>query len=103
MGYTFKSGHRLPRKSRNLKTVLVDEQRRSSEAPMGEPTYLNIDAPPPLVPIKHWCDITGLPAPYRNATGMRFHNREIFDIVQSLPPGVEQEYLKLRNANVVLR
>lgn len=103
MAYSFKTGYKLPRKSRNLKTVLAEEQRRTAEVKMGDPTYLNIDAPPPLTPVKHWCDITGLSAPYRTATGMRFHNKETFDIVQSLPPGVEQEYLKLRNANVVLK
>ncbi|CCD25802.2 Ies6p NDAI_0G00260 [Naumovozyma dairenensis CBS 421] len=68
-------------------------------------TYFNVDAPPSLRPPKKYCDITGLKGPYRSpTTNIRYHNAEIYQlIVKPMAPGVDQEYLKLRGANFVLK
>lgn len=103
MDVGFKTGWKLPKKSRNTKAVLTEEQRRAAELPPGVPTFLNIDAPPSLLPAKHWCDITGLEGPYRTAGGLRFHDKDVYEIVRNLGPGIDQEYLKVRSAHLVLR
>jgi INO80 complex subunit C len=93
------------RKNKNFKALLADEQRRLANITPGEEaTYFSIEAPPSLKPQKHWCDITGLPGTYKSARhGLRYNNLEVFQVIKQLAPGVDQQYLGLRNANVVLR
>ncbi|KAJ2333086.1 chromatin-remodeling complex subunit ies6 [Coemansia sp. RSA 2671] len=87
---------------KNLKQVIAQEQAR--DWPVDFPTYWSIDAPPSLLPQKKYCDITGLPAKYTDPkTNVRYHSAEVYQIVKTLPPGSEQLYLALRNANIVLR
>ena len=68
-------------------------------------TYFNIAAPPSLRPTKKYCDITGLKGPYQSPTNnIRYHNSEIYQlVVKPMAPGTDQEYLKLRGANFVLK
>ena len=69
-------------------------------------TYTNIESAPSLHPAhqKPYCDITGLPAPYRDPkTRLRYHNREIFALIRTLPQGVAEQYLAARGAHVVLK
>lgn len=68
-------------------------------------TYFNIAAPPSLKPTKKYCDITGLKGPYQSPTNnIRYHNSEIYQlVVKPMAPGTDQEYLKLRGANFVLK
>ncbi|CAB4252098.1 similar to Saccharomyces cerevisiae YEL044W IES6 Protein that associates with the INO80 chromatin remodeling complex under low-salt conditions [Maudiozyma barnettii] len=68
-------------------------------------TFFNLSAPPSIKPTKHYCDITGLNGPYKSPTNnIRYHNSEIYQfIVKPMAPGVDQEYLKLRGANFVLK
>ncbi|KAJ1675719.1 Co-chaperone [Spiromyces aspiralis] len=85
-----------------LKQIIATE--RVLEWPVDFPTYWNIDAPPSLQPQKKYCDITGLEAPYTDPkTNLRYHSAEVYATIKQLPPGAEQSYLALRNANVVLR
>lgn len=117
----FKNPHWKPptRRHKPAKAVLADEQRRLAtlaaefdkqesgaiaKNPTDAVTYSSLEAPPSLRPRKWWCDITGLEGRYKSVRhGLRYHNVEIFGIVQNLAPGVDQQYLELRNANVVLR
>ncbi|KAK7206353.1 hypothetical protein BZA70DRAFT_132717 [Myxozyma melibiosi] len=108
-----KPGHKTPsRRIKNAKQIAADEMKRIQSLPdesrsaalMDTPTYLNVEAPPSVMPRKWWCDITGLKASYRMPNnGMRYHNKEIYEVIKHLPPGVDQQYLQLRSANVVLR
>lgn len=114
------------RRHKPAKAVLADEQRRLAALiteydlqqqelqQQGQPeknrnpalavSYAALDAPPSLKPRKWWCDITGLEGKYKSVRhGLRYHNVEVFGIVQNLGAGVDQQYLELRNANVVLR
>ncbi|KAG0656033.1 INO80 complex subunit C [Maudiozyma exigua] len=68
-------------------------------------TFFNVSAPPSIKPTKKYCDITGLNGPYKSPTNnIRYHNSEIYQfVVKPMAPGVDQEYLKLRGANFVLK
>ncbi|KAM7206868.1 YL1 nuclear protein C-terminal domain containing protein [Naviculisporaceae sp. PSN 640] len=73
-----------------------------SSAPIA--TYTNIESAPSLAPQKHYCDVTGLPAPYLDPkTRMRYHNREVFATIRSLPNGVGEQFLEARGAHTVLK
>lgn len=106
---TFKSSawSQKNKRYKNMKAVLSDEQRRLAALPTipnHKATYFSIEAPPSLKPRKYWCDITGLEGRYKSARhGLRYHNKEIFEVIKELAPGVDQQYLELRNANVILR
>ena len=67
-------------------------------------TYTSIAAAPSLKPKKKYCDITGLPAKYRDPkTGLNYVNAEIYAVVKGLTTGQVQEYLAARGANTVLK
>ena len=68
-------------------------------------TYSNIEAAPSLQGgKKHYCDITGLPARYTDPkTRLRYHDKEVFAVVRTLPQGVPEGYLAARGANVILK
>ncbi|MCJ1363128.1 hypothetical protein MMC16_002235 [Acarospora aff. strigata] len=69
-------------------------------------TYTNIESAPSLHPgqQRHYCDITGLPARYTDPkTRLRYHNKEVFAVVRSLPQGVAEKYLEARGAHVILK
>ena len=67
-------------------------------------TYTGIAAAPSLKPKKKYCDITGLPAKYRDPkTGLYYFNAEIYGVVKTLTTGQVQEYLAARGANTVLK
>ncbi|KAI9721019.1 MAG: hypothetical protein M1812_002498 [Candelaria pacifica] len=69
-------------------------------------TYTNIESAPSLHPghQRHYCDITGLPAPYTDPkTRLRYHNKEVFSVVRGLGQGVAEQYLEARGAHTVLK
>lgn len=67
-------------------------------------TYTNIESAPSLAAARHYCDVTGLPAPYIDPkTRLRYHNREVFQLIRSLPQNATEGYLEARGAHVVLK
>ncbi|KAL2166422.1 hypothetical protein VTG60DRAFT_2775 [Thermothelomyces hinnuleus] len=100
----------LAQASRSLsKLVLEKALSASSQQPNGASsaptaTYTNIESAPSLAPLKHYCDVTGLPAPYMDPkTRMRYHNKEVFAMIRSLPQGVGEQFLEARGAHTVLK
>ncbi|KAJ1964893.1 Co-chaperone [Dipsacomyces acuminosporus] len=94
--------YRSQKRWKNLKQISAHEQ--AQDWPVEFPTHWSIDAPPSLIPQKKYCDITGLPAKYTDPkTNVRYYSAEVYQIIKTLPPGSEQQYLALRNASVVLR
>jgi INO80 complex subunit C len=117
----FKSAPTKPRNSRrnkNLKQILQDEQKALAAlaAETADPTtngggskasvrgrsgrrlrveglqWSDIDAPPSLMPQKKYCDITGLEGKYTDPkTKLRFHNSEVYAVIQTLPASTDQE------------
>lgn len=86
---------------------LVREKNARSLYPSGPAvTYTNIESAPSLHPAhqKHYCDLTGLPAPYTDPkTRLRYHDKEIFAVIRTLGQGVAENYLEARGAHVVLK
>ncbi|KAJ1960457.1 Co-chaperone [Dispira parvispora] len=99
----FKNRNYKPaRRYRNLKQVLTSE--KSTEYPLDFPTWWSTEAPPSVLPRPKYCDITGYEAPYTDPkTNLRYCNAQVYQYIQQLPPGTEQQYLELRNAHVVLK
>ncbi|KAL9035628.1 MAG: hypothetical protein Q9180_004761 [Flavoplaca navasiana] len=92
--------------AQNLSTMVLERNLQASLSSGPIATYTNIESAPSLHPAhqKHYCDITGLPAPYTDPKSrLRYHNAEIFQVVRSLPQGVAEKYLEARGAHVVLK
>ncbi|KAF4126815.1 INO80 complex subunit C [Geosmithia morbida] len=67
-------------------------------------TYTNIESAPSLAHPRHYCDVTGLPAPYLDPkTRLRYHNKEIFGLIRSVPQSTAELYLEARGAHTVLK
>ncbi|GAB7364551.1 hypothetical protein MBLNU230_g5358t1 [Neophaeotheca triangularis] len=67
-------------------------------------TYTSIAAAPSLKPKKKYCDITGLPAKYKDPkTGLYYCNAEVYAVIKGLGTEQVQEYLGARGANTVLK
>ncbi|KAK2629669.1 hypothetical protein QTJ16_000489 [Diplocarpon rosae] len=95
----------LAQASRNLSKLVLERNTRSngmSCAPSA--TYTNIESAPSMAHTKHYCDITGLGAPYTDPkTRLRFHNKEVFGVIRGLGQGVAEQYLEARGAHTVLK
>ncbi|GME94389.1 hypothetical protein B5S31_g4125 [[Candida] boidinii] len=98
------------RRHKPARQIINDEFKRiASKDPSerdleNEVTYQTLAAPPSLKPAKTYCDITGLPTQYKSPHNqLRYHDKEVYSIVKDMAPGVDQEYLELRGANVVLK
>ena len=86
--------------AQSLSTLVLERNLQRTLAPPGPAiTYTNIESAPSLHPghQKHYCDITGLPSKYTDPkTGLRYHDKEIFAVVRTLPQGVPYNYLAAR-------
>lgn len=99
----------LAQASRNLSKLVLERKvlernMRANGFSAPSATYTNIESAPSLAHTKHYCDITGLPAPYTDPkTRLRYHNKEIFGVIRSLGQGVAEQYLEARGAHTVLK
>jgi len=116
------------RRTKNLKAVLgqerererLERERRRAEreeamevdgaTAVGRmveddmPSYLSIEAPPSVLPQRRCCDITGLEAPYTDPiTGLRFHDKSIYELVKSLSSSAAKDYLSARGVNPIVK
>lgn len=67
-------------------------------------TFVNIDAPPSILPPKKYCDITGLPAKYTDpVTKMRYESKDAFRVARRLHEHRVEEFLSLRRAETRLK
>lgn len=92
--------------AQNLSTMVLERNLQASLSSGPVATYTNIESAPSLHPAhqKHYCDITGLPAPYTDPKSrLRYCNKEVFDVVRHLPQGAAEKYLEARGAHVVLK
>lgn len=86
--------------------VEVDEPETTAQPTPSAPaiTYYSIEAPPSIKPIKKYCDVTGLIAPYTDPRShLRYHNPEIYALIKQFGPSTEQGYLSIRGSGAVLR
>ncbi|PHH69525.1 hypothetical protein CDD80_6665 [Ophiocordyceps camponoti-rufipedis] len=98
----------LAQASRSLSKLVLEKNLRTAggvgamTAPSA--TYTNIESAPSLAHSKHYCDVTGLPAPYLDPkTRMRYHNKEVFGLIRTLSQPVAEQYLEARGAHTVLK
>ncbi|MCJ1370939.1 hypothetical protein MMC20_002153 [Loxospora ochrophaea] len=92
--------------AQNLSTLVLERNLQASASSGPVATYTNIESAPSLHPAhqKHYCDITGLPAPYTDPKSrLRYHNKEVYEVVHTLPQGVAEKYLEARGAHVILK
>ncbi|KAF9042155.1 hypothetical protein BJ165DRAFT_1485924 [Panaeolus papilionaceus] len=76
----------------------------NTEADEEAPTYTTIEAPPSVLPHRHLCDITGLEAPYTHpATGLRYHDKSVYEIVKGLSASMAKDYLAARGVNSIVK
>ncbi|RYP35619.1 hypothetical protein DL767_003731 [Monosporascus sp. MG133] len=100
----------LAQASRSLSKLVLEKSLRQNGGGGGavisapSATYTNIESAPSLAHTKRYCDITGLPAPYLDPKSrLRYHNREVFQFIRSLPQGAAEQYLEARGAHTVLK
>jgi INO80 complex subunit C len=108
----------LAQASRSLSKLVLEKSLRpgggggggggsiAGGVPGGAPsaTYTNIESAPSLAPMRRYCDVTGLPAPYTDPkTRLRYHNKEVFGLIRSFPQGVAEQFLEARGAHTVLK
>ncbi|KAK9771273.1 putative Vps72/YL1 C-terminal domain-containing protein [Seiridium cardinale] len=100
----------LAQASRSLSKLVLEKSLKpgsglggaTTSAPSA--TYTNIESAPSLAHTKRYCDVTGLPAPYLDPKSrLRYHNKEVFGFVRSLPQSVAEQYLEARGAHTVLK
>eukprot|EP01104_Vermistella_antarctica_P018524 TRINITY_DN6898_c0_g1_i1.p2 TRINITY_DN6898_c0_g1~~TRINITY_DN6898_c0_g1_i1.p2 ORF type:complete len:130 (-),score=18.62 TRINITY_DN6898_c0_g1_i1:103-492(-) len=93
---------RSKRRRKTLKQILADE--RLMNLPPSVPTLSSIAAPPNLSCSRKYCDVTGFETTYTDPkTKLRFYNPKIYKVMQFFTMDRVQEYLRLRQAHVVLR
>lgn len=97
----------LAQASRSLSKLVLEKTLKpppSGVAGAPNATYMNIESAPSLAHSKHYCDVTGLPAPYMDPkTRLRYHNKEVFGLIRSLPQTTAEQYLEARGAHTVLK
>ncbi|RJE24727.1 hypothetical protein PHISCL_02936 [Aspergillus sclerotialis] len=105
-GDTRTAGSNIAQAAQNLSTMVLEKNAQATLPTGPAVTYTNIEAAPSLHPSqqKRYCDITGLPAAYTDPkTRLRYHDKEVFQVVRSLPQGAAESYLEARGAHVVLK
>ncbi|KAF7559069.1 hypothetical protein G7046_g5085 [Stylonectria norvegica] len=94
----------LAQASRSLSKLVLEKSLRPTGPSAPNATYTNIESAPSLAHSKHYCDITGLPAPYMDPkTRLRYHNKEVFGLIRSLPQSTAELFLEARGAHTVLK
>ncbi|PFH61048.1 hypothetical protein XA68_18365 [Ophiocordyceps unilateralis] len=98
----------LAQASRSLSKLVLEKSLRMAGGggAMTAPnaTYTNIESAPSLAHSRHYCDVTGLPAPYNDPkTRMRYHNKEVFGLIRTLPQPAAEQFLEARGAHTVLK
>ncbi|KAI6783384.1 YL1 nuclear [Emericellopsis cladophorae] len=105
------NGPNLAQASRSLSKLVLEKTLKTQPGAtpgtvMTAPTatYTNIESAPSLAHSKRYCDITGLPAPYLDPKSrLRYHNKEVFGMVRSIPQTTAEQFLEARGAHVVLK
>ncbi|KAF1948020.1 hypothetical protein EJ02DRAFT_10608 [Clathrospora elynae] len=95
--------------AQSLSTLVLEKNGRAAagaNASGPAPTYTNIESAPSFHPSsqKKYCDITGLPAPYTDPkTRLRYHNKEVFGSIRTMPQNVYEGFLSARGAHTILK
>ncbi|KEI36247.1 uncharacterized protein L969DRAFT_91087 [Mixia osmundae IAM 14324] len=67
-------------------------------------SYMNVEAPPSVLPAKKYCDLTGLVAPYVDPRStLRYHNAECYEVLKTFPQSTDQSYLAVRGNSSIIK
>jgi len=97
---------RSERERKRSERMEVDGEEGNSEYTQEEeiPTYTSIEAPPSVLPQRHYCDITGLEAPYTDpATDLRYHDKSVYELIKGLSFSAAKDYLSARGVNPIVK
>lgn len=97
--------------AQSLSTLVLEKNLRASAlngtgANGPAATYTNIESAPSFHPSsqRRYCDVTGLSAPYTDPkTRLRYHDKEVFGVIRTMPQNVVEGYLAARGAHTVLK
>ncbi|KAG8777658.1 chromatin-remodeling complex subunit ies6, partial [Serendipita sp. 397] len=82
--------------------VLDEDDIAEGIDPDDIPSYFSIEAPPSFIPLRRYCDITGLEGPYKDPkTGLRYHDLGVYNYIQGLNPATIQAHLSTRGSTGV--
>ena len=74
------------------------------QMPLQNATYVSVEAPPSMYPVKKYCDVTGFPAKYTDPRSkLQYASLDVFPVVRTMAHDDAQKLLALRNAHVSLR
>ncbi|GAP90355.1 putative yl1 nuclear protein [Rosellinia necatrix] len=99
----------LAQASRSLSKLVLEKSLRPNGGGGGTATtptvtYTNIESAPSLAHPRRFCDVTGLPAPYLDPKSrLRYHDKEVFGFIRTLPQAGPEAYLEARGAHTVLK
>jgi INO80 complex subunit C len=96
--------------AQSLSTLVLEKNQRSAVG-LGNgsgpaATYTNIESAPSFHPSsqRRYCDVTGLGAPYTDPkTRLRYHDKEVFAVIRTMPQNVVEGHLAARGAHTVLK
>lgn len=101
--------------AQSLSTLVLEKNLRAGAMGAGNgnengtgpaATYTNIESAPSFHPSsqRRYCDVTGLSAPYTDPKSrLRYHNKEVFGVIRTMPQNVVEGYLAARGAHTVLK
>ncbi|KAF1978429.1 hypothetical protein BU23DRAFT_549871 [Bimuria novae-zelandiae CBS 107.79] len=101
--------------AQSLSTLVLEKNMRAGANGAGSAngngagpaaTYTNIESAPSFHPSsqRRYCDVTGLSAPYTDPkTRLRYHDKEVFGVIRTMPQNVVEGYLAARGAHTVLK
>jgi INO80 complex subunit C len=95
--------------AQSLSTLVLEKNSRAAMSNLTSgpaATYTNIESVSTFHPRsqRKYCDITGLPASYEDPkTRLRYHNKEVFGVIRTMPQNVAEGYLAARGAHTVLK
>lgn len=99
--------------AQSLSTLVLEKNQRAAAGSNGNgngngpaATYTNIESAPSFHPSsqRRYCDVTGLSAPYTDPkTRLRYHDKEVFAVIRTMPQNVVEGYLAARGAHTVLK
>lgn len=98
----------LAQASQSLSKLVLEKSLKAvpgaATAAAPTATYTNIESAPTLAHQKRYCDVTGLPASYTDPKSrLRYHNKEVFALIRSLPQSSNELYLEARGAHTILK
>ncbi|TIB76278.1 hypothetical protein E3Q22_03604 [Wallemia mellicola] len=81
-----------------------EEIKELENLPDSLTNFFTIECPPSLLPPAKYCDVTGLRANYTDPrTRLRYNSIQVYDVIKTLQPSSQQQFLSIRKSETVLK